>query len=530
MYDAVTQLGKLPYICRGKSIEKYTSYPDLALFMISYLFILISAIYTLSKVPIEEMAKPKIHRSPLSPIPIPPISVPTFIFTSGTSASRQQPQYFDADRPSNNFSLAQAEILVKRIALGLQNIGLQPDDKVLLYAGNSLWFPVLLWGVIASGCVFSGCSPGASTSELAYQLKDSDAKLLLCSAGVADKAKNAAKEVGLDESMVFEFCDPSSESSSSGVKLWTSFWADEKEARSWKWKDFSGTDSQTTAAVLNYSSGTTGLPKGVLISHYNLISNSLQVLHKRNMVANTPAAKARAARLAMSGERWLAPLPMFHAYGQAYYCMSAAVSGTKVFIMPAYEINLYLTYLDIYRITFLTGVPTLMTSLAKIAPEGLKLNAIESVVTGSAPLDPAVGRMVEQKLLKEGVNVKQGWGMTECTCSATGFAPDDVDDGRSIGWINPNVSCKIVPVEGKEFGVESKIPHTIGEIWISGPNVMMGYYKKQEATNDTIVHEDGMRWLRTGDIGYVDDRGCIYIIDRLKVRHRPCITQKNNFR
>jgi 4-coumarate--CoA ligase len=472
------------------------------------------------------MAKPTIHRSPLPDIPIPSISVPTFIFTSGTPQSRAQAQYFDADRPSNNFSLAQAEILVKRIALGLKQLGLQPDDKVLLYAGNSLWFPVLLWGVIASGCVFSGCSPGASVSELAYQLKDSDARVLLCSANVAEKAKQAAGEIGLDRAKVFEFCDPGTTRSESGIDPWTSFWASEELSKSWRWKDFaSSEDAQGTAAVLNYSSGTTGLPKGVLISHHNLIANSLQVLQKRNIVAETPAAKARAARLAKSGERWLAPLPMFHAYGQAYYCMSAAVSSTKVYIMPSYEINRYLIYLDTYRITFLTGVPTLMTSLAKIAPEGLKLNAIESVVTGSAPLDPAVGRMVEQKLLKPGVSVKQGWGMTECTCSATGFAPDDEDDGRSIGWINPNVSCQIVPVEGREFGKESGIPFPIGEIWISGPNVMMGYYKRDEATRETVVHEDGIKWLRTGDIGYVDDRGCIYIIDRLKASQQ-CIPLK----
>lgn len=368
-------------------------------------------------------------------------------------------------------------------------------------------------------------------SELAYQLKDSDARVLLCSAGVAEKARKAAREVGLDEGMVYEFCDPETRASSSGLKLWTSFWAEESAAQRWTWREFTtATESQTTAAVLNYSSGTTGLPKGVLISHYNLISNSLQVLHKRNMVASTPAARARAARLASSGERWLAPLPMFHAYGQAYFCMSAAVSGTKVFIMPQYEIQRYLTYLDTYRITFLTGVPTLMTSLAKIAPQEMKLNAIESVVTGSAPLDPAVGKMVEQKLLKAGVSVKQGWGMTECTCSATGFAPDDVDDGRSIGWLNPNVSCKIVPVEGREFGAESGIPFEIGEIWVAGPNIMMGYYKREEATRETIAFEDGMRWLKTGDIGYVEDRGCIYIIDRLKVRIPHSCSPENALR
>lgn len=279
---------------------------------------------------------------------------------------------------------------------------------------------------------------------------------------------------------------------------------------------------------------TTGVPKGVEISHYNIISNSMQLISKRCMVGETTGAKDRKARLDLSGERWLAPLPMFHAYvrylkfvghlltkqGQMYYCVSAARLGAKFFIMTHYSVERYLKFLDIYRITFLTGVPTLMVALSKYhSAKSYNLKAIETVVTGSAPLEANIGRMVQETLLRPGVLVKQGWGLTEITCSATGFAPDDIDDGRSVGWLNPNVSIKIVSSPDHEFEGQNKASQLIGEIWVSGPNVMKGYYKRPEETLNVFVQEDGRRWLRTGDIGYVDSRGRLYIVDRIKVRH-----------
>lgn len=193
--------------------------------------------------------------------------------------------------------------------------------------------------------------------------------------------------------------------------------------------------------------------------------------------------------------------------------------------MTKYNIHNYLLYLDTYRITFLTAVPTLLVSMSKHPrATSYNLKSIESVVTGSAPLSPDIGRLVEKLYLRSTVQVKQGWGMTESTCSATGFAQDDEDDGRSIGWLNPNMSAKIVPVPGQTFDADGKSPFPIGEIWISGPNIMIGYYKKPQETAETIIHEDGERWLRTGDIGYVDSRGCLYIVDRQKVRffHHFC--------
>ncbi|EXJ66288.1 uncharacterized protein A1O5_10440 [Cladophialophora psammophila CBS 110553] len=424
--------------------------------------------------------------SPYS-VSIPLVDVNSFVFSSGTPSSRQAPQYFDAARPAKCFSLADAEGYVKQVGQGLQKLGLQAGERVLLYSNNRLYFPIVLWATIAAGCIFTAASPTASVTELEYQLRDSGAKLLLSHHGGADVALKAAARASLPTTQIYLFGDLDEKvpSQLSGrLQPWTKLWSSPQEAASWSWKRMTSMEElASTTAVINYSSGTTGLPKGVEISHYNLVANSTQFLFKRNLVADTPQGRARKARLDLSGERWLAPLPMYHAYGQTYYSISAARLGAKVFIMTKFNVVQYLLYLDIYRITFMTSVPVILTMLCKQDnPHRFNLKAVEVVTSGSAPLDPELGKMVEDRYLRSNVKVKQGWGMTETTCSITG------------GLAN----------------------HTIGEIWVAGPNIMKGYWHKPKETSETIVYEDGHRWLRTGDIGYIDERGRIYIVDRLK--------------
>ncbi|PVH74830.1 acetyl-CoA synthetase-like protein [Cadophora sp. DSE1049] len=459
------------------------------------------------------------YRSPYS-IDIPAVDIPTFIFSSGTPESRRSPQYFDAEQPSRNFSLAQAEVWVKQVAKGMQDLGLKPDDKVLLFCGNMLHFPVLLWGTIAAGCVFTACTPSASLQELVYQLKDSDVKLLLTSKPSSKTAIAAAKEVSIPLSRVFIFDDISENSlpsQNSGLRPWTHFWASGSSCMNWHWKRITSKgEAESTTAIINYSSGTTGLPKGVEISHFCLVANAEQVIQKKRLIADTPEGQARNARLELSGDRWLAPIPMYHAYGQNYFCINAARIGAKVFVMKSFAIDKYLLFMDIYRITYMASVPTIMVMLSK-DPTATAYNFrnVEQVVTGSAPLGKDIGDIIEQRLLRPGVQVKQGWGMTECTCSATGFAPDDVDDGSSVGWLNANVSARIVPVGGREFNSDAANGKVVGELWISGPNVMKGYYK-EEQTKETIVYVDGKRWLRTGDVGFFDEFERLHIVDRMK--------------
>jgi long-subunit acyl-CoA synthetase (AMP-forming) len=186
--------------------------------------------------------------------------------------------------------------------------------------------------------------------------------------------------------------------------------------------------------------------------------------------------------------------------------------------MKSFNVKKYLLYLDIYRITFMTSAPPILVTMSKQPNPGrYNLRAIETVVSGSAPLSPDLGRIIEKMYLHPGVKVKQGWGMTETTCSVTGFAPDDDDDGRSIGWLNPNCAARIQPLDDRDFDGVAPPDTVVGEIWVAGPNIMKCYYKNPTATADTIVESSGRRWLKTGDIGYIDERGCLYIVDRLKV-------------
>jgi acyl-CoA synthetase (AMP-forming)/AMP-acid ligase II len=186
--------------------------------------------------------------------------------------------------------------------------------------------------------------------------------------------------------------------------------------------------------------------------------------------------------------------------------------------MKNFALDKYILYHDIYRITFMNAVPTMLVMLSKSAAAlNYNFRSIEQVVVGSAPLSKDIAELVQKRLLKPGVKVKQGWGMTELTCTGTSFAPDDEDDGASIGPLNANMSAKIMPVDDRDFGNATKGGRVIGEIWVSGPNMMRGYYNKPKETAETIVVENGKRWLRTGDIGYFDERECLYIVDRLKV-------------
>ncbi|KAF9889142.1 hypothetical protein FE257_007631 [Aspergillus nanangensis] len=468
------------------------------------------------------MTQPITYTAPHQ-IPIPTTDIASFIF-SGDNASKQSPQYFDADAPSRNYSLAQAELYVKQVAHGLQTkLGLQPDDKVLLFSGNNLYVPVLLWGVTAAGGVFTAANPAASESELEYQLKDSTATVLLTHPAGAAIAARVAERCGLPANRVYLFIDPRDKENYVSSPVWTDFWSRPEEVQSWTWRRITTADeAQAKTAILNYSSGTTGAPKGVEISHYNAIANCEQLVHKRGLVAATAAGEARKARLDASGERWLCALPMYHAYGQTYFCLNAARLNAKVYIMAKYDLNRFLLYIDTYRITFLSAVPVILNMIAKHPrPTDYNLQSIESVTTGSAPLNPETGRAVAKLFLRPGVSVKQGLGMTECTCSLSGFAPDDEDDGRSVGWLNANCKVRVVPVDGEDFSASLPAGVTGGELWIAGPNVMKGYFDKPEKTAETIVEEvkDGevvMRWLRTGDIGYVDAEGRIYVVDRLK--------------
>lgn len=184
--------------------------------------------------------------------------------------------------------------------------------------------------------------------------------------------------------------------------------------------------------------------------------------------------------------------------------------------MRSYTITTLLHYLDIYRITLLTGVPALLVQLSKQIPGKYNLNSLEFALTGSAPLGAATGKLIERDFLPKGLALKQGWGMTETTNSISGYSPIDENVPESVGFLNPNCEAKVVPVDGQSW--EEDIPKgaVAGELLVYGANIMKRYYNRPEQTEETLLRENGKRWLRTGDVAYLDTEGRIYIIDRLK--------------
>ncbi|KAJ0307073.1 hypothetical protein COL5a_003233 [Colletotrichum fioriniae] len=447
--------------------------------------------------------------------PIPNCSLQTWIFGSSKAPLSDRKAFYDADRPDTHFlTFSDYRLVAKQIALGLQAAGLKPGERVLLFSGNNLFFPVVFLGVLMAGGIFTGANPTFVPRELAYQLKDSGATFMVAAEGSLDTALEAAKEVSMPASNVFVF-DTTVPGSSApekpargGARHWTELIAPRAQAETFEWVE--PADARTTTCCLNYSSGTTGVPKGVEISHYSYVANGTGVVKVAALEPDHEASVARSVGLCF--------LPLYHAYAQTYFVANFAKQGIPVYIMTGFDFVKMLTYIQKYRVTQLVSVPPILVALTK-HPITAKfdLSSLETVGSGAAPLAADVARQTERILKKQDLIVRQGWGMTEVTCTAMTWDPNRLIRSASVGELMPNCQGKLVdPETGKEV-TEAKVP---GELLITGPTVMRGYWRNPKATNETIVTDaQGNRWLRTGDIAYIEEYntgGLFHIVDRMK--------------
>ena len=246
--------------------------------------------------------------------------------------------------------------------------------------------------------------------------------------------------------------------------------------------------------ALPYSSGTTGLPKGVMLTHRNLVVNILQLDAAGHFVHDQDTA--------------IAFLPFFHIYGFVVIAMLGLWAGATLVVMPKFELDPYLDLVAQHRATMLHVVPPVMVAFAKHpAVDRRDFSSIRVLFSGAAPLGADV---IDQCVRRLGCTVQQGYGMTE-TSPATHVTPADRASllAGSVGSPVANTECRVVNVLTGEDAVQGGD----GEIWIRGPQVMRGYLNRPDDTSATI-DEDG--WLHTGDIGHVDANGDFFIVDRLK--------------
>ena len=366
---------------------------------------------------------------------------------------------------------------VRRLAAGLHARGFRKGDVLAIMSPNLPEYPIAFHGVATAGGVNTTLNPTYTADEIAFQLNDSKARLLVTIPPLVGKAQEAAAKSKVEEIIVF--------GESEGAVPFDSLLIDGKvpDVR---------IDPAQDLVALPYSSGTTGFSKGVMLTHRNLVANLVQTTACIHITED---------------ERIMAFLPFFHIYGMTVIMNQGLYQGATLVTMPRFELEPCLQAVQDYKVTRFFLVPPIVVLLAKhSAIDKYDLSSVTRAFSGAAPLDADTAQAASARI---GCRLSQGYGLTETSPVSHIVADDETPVPGSVGSTVPNTECKIVDVAaGKELGRNED-----GEIWIRGPQVMKGYLNNAEATRNSI---DADGFFHTGDIGHIDDHDQYFIVDRLK--------------
>ncbi|KAL6706989.1 hypothetical protein ACN47E_004939 [Coniothyrium glycines] len=434
--------------------------------------------------------------SPFPSLDIPKCNLLEYLFPAGTVQS-DVPLWIDSKETSQCLSPRMLVQWTKRLALGLDRIGSKPGEVVMIFTPNHIFVPVAYLGIVGSKRIFSGANPAYTVSEMIHQVSNTGAQFILAHPTMVTTAVEAAKGAGLPDGRVFLFSEEEN-ASVEGCQDWRHFLPSAAEGDAYSFPILSEREAITTTATVNYSSGTTGLPKGVEVSHHNLIANLEQTIFMRYL--HKPWKADTRPR-----EIWIGFLPLYHAYGQLYTIAMAQKLQIPVYIMKKFEYEEFLRLIQIHRVTHLQVAPPIMVMLSKRSETvRYDLSSVTDILCGAAPLSKELQNEISKKL---GCEIVQGWGMTEVTCGAIHVPGGIVDDSGSVGQLDPNCEGMLLDDDGKE--VSEGQP---GELYIRGPNVCLGYWRNPQATKESLS-SDG--WLKTGDVAVLK-KGWFWIVDRKK--------------
>lgn len=384
-----------------------------------------------------------------------------------------------------NYSTYIATALVK-------NYGLKADDTVSLFGQNTVWYPVAMFAGLRVGAKISGASPAYNVEEMTFALKTADSKFLLTTPGSMEVAAASAKAAGLPQANVF-LLEGELEGYTTVKQLIEMGKSHGEGGQVPAFKIPPGKKNKDVCGFLSFSSGTTGLPKAVMISHQNVIAQCLQIQQI------TPTTQ----------KKIMAVLPLFHITGLVHQMHLPILLNAEVVMLPQFSMEGMLNAIVEYKLSELLLVPPILIRLVRDPlVDKYDLSHVTRFSSGAAPLSEEIIQQLQKKFPSTGF--KQGYGMTESCSCITAHPPEKYDYkyAHSGGAIVASTEVKVLRPDGTEAGLNED-----GEILARGPQVVMGYLNNPKATAETF---DAEGWLHTGDQGSIDEENMIHISDRIK--------------
>lgn len=397
------------------------------------------------------------------------------------ATAQRYPQHPAILFPDHQVSFSEVNERSDRLAAGLADQGVEKGDRIALYCINSTEFAVAYAGIVKAGAVVVPVNLLLNPREITYILQDAGVSGLIYHP-LLSQAVSAFRGDLPTLRFAVNIGGADSATGDPGFDTLCQSTANVPAP---------AFNSHEDLAAILYTSGTTGHPKGAMLTHANLVSNTCSVM--------------AALQLRPAGDRLLVVLPMFHSFAATVGTLTPLLHGVSLAPLPKFDPVTVSEVIEAVDATVFLGVPSMYNLLLRLPDEQVRRwRSIRFCVSGGAAMPEAIMRQFEERF---GVPVCEGDGPTECSPVTCVNPVDGLRKPASVGVPIPDVEMEIYDDDGKLLGVDS-----IGEICVKGPNVMKGYWNLPEATAESFFGE----WLRTGDLGYKDSDGYVYIVDRKK--------------
>ncbi len=428
------------------------------------------------------------------------------------------------------FTYAQLKEFTDRFATSLSKMGVKKGDVVAIYAPNCPQFAIAYYGAMKAGATVTALSPLFSPREVEYQLNDSNSKVLVTVEQLYPNFQQVRKNTKVEKVIVANITGGQAKVEGEFIDFMDMFAVNPAPPKI-KW------NVDEDIAVLQYTGGTTGLPKGAMLTHKNVVANCFELKPYTDIIVNWMCSSRVLQEegdyliLDLDGREYktlreyyenkhgsrVAILPWYHIYGQTVDLNAGLVNGEIIVVFSKFEPDKIFEAIQQYRITTFMGAPAIFIAYVNNFPDLFKKYDISSLLyvnNGAGPIPPEIVHKWDE-LTNNLVLLCEGYGLSEASpVTHTHGLPPPLRKRKvgSIGQPIPNTYAAVIDPETLEFLPPSKE----GELVISGPQVMKGYWNRPRETEEVFFYADGMKWLRTGDIAKMDEEGYFYIVDRLK--------------